>query len=167
MQDTEAVVTILSYCFVSALCLVVFFLVDNASSSGPWPTKRTKRTENLIGNKRKSSSATPRDPSLPGRLVSAASSRSVSPTPSVKSILGSESSSSSSSMSLGSCQSVGRGGVFPRGDDVYAQKRDKWGRRMDPAEEQYDDVDVSEDESDKAFRRRLKRIVKLSNPPTV
>ena len=49
MQDTEAVVTILSYCFVSALCLVVFFLVDNASSGGPWPTMRTKRTENLIG----------------------------------------------------------------------------------------------------------------------
>ena len=52
MQDTEAVVTILSYCFVSALCLVVFFLVDNASSGGPWPTKRTRRTENLCASSR-------------------------------------------------------------------------------------------------------------------
>jgi len=166
-------VTILSYCFVSALCLVVFFLVDNASSSGPWPTKRTKRTENLIGNNnhRKSSSSS-KDPNLPGRFISAASSRSVSPTPSIKSGVGSETSSSSSSstMSLGSCHPLGRRGASPRADLLYAHQRpdySKWGRRGRPVEEEEDERDVSEDESDKAFRRRLKRIVKMSNPPTV
>lgn len=157
--DAEAVVTILSYCFVSALCLVVFFLVDNATGSGPWPTKRTKRTQRLVGRSKKSGIGNT------GKPISASSSRSVSPAPS--SVMLDTSSTSSLISDYDSSSSFHHGARM--NSSLALSERLHNSKKTGVIPKACHDLgnELSEDENDKAFRRRLKKIVKLSNPPQV